>query len=184
MRDFEMDDLLKAASGDADALLRVERRKEVLTWNAQKRKEALQSATPLWADQEAIAAFYAEARRLSATTGVKYEVDHIIPLQVKNVCGLHVSWNLRVITKTANARKHATFGDKDVVGFLAKRGFKIIYGVNLLKRAIRFGRHTTVLYVSPEEQTVLSIAYVQGEFVIKSAPEETSRPSVLIAADS
>jgi hypothetical protein len=141
MRNFEWEDLLKAASGDADTLLQVQRRKEILKWNAQKRKEALQAATPLWADREAIAALYAEARRLSAATGVKYEVDHIIPLQGKNVCGLHVSWNLRVITKTANARKHAAFGDKDVAGFLAKRGFKIIYGVNLLKRAIRWQAH-------------------------------------------
>ena len=182
MRDFERDDLIKTASGDANALLRVQRRKELLKLNAQKRKEALQSATPRWADQTAIVAIYAEARRLSIATGAKYEVDHIIPLQGKNVCGLHVSWNLRVTTKTDNARKHATFGDKDVVSFLAKRGFKVISGVNLLKRAIRLGRHTTVLHVRLEKQTVLSIAYVQGEFVIKSASEETVRPSVLIAA--
>lgn len=182
MQNFERDDLLKAASGGAEALLRVQRRKEVLKWNAQKRKEALQSATPRWADHEAIDAFYVEARQLSARTGVKHEVVHIIPLQGRNVCGLHVPWNLRVVTKTDNAKKHATFGDKDVVGFLAKRGFKVIYGVNLLKRAIRFGRQEKVLYISPDEQTVLNVAYVQGEFIIKSALGETTHPSVLIAA--
>jgi hypothetical protein len=83
MRNFERNDLLKAAAGDAKALLRARRRKEVLKWNAQKRKEALQSATPLWADHEPIDAFYVEARQLSTRTGVKHEVDHIIPPEVE-----------------------------------------------------------------------------------------------------
>jgi hypothetical protein len=57
---------------------------------------------PPWADREAIQAIYAEARKL---TGIPHEVDHIEPLLGKNSSGLHVEYNLRVITRTENRRK-------------------------------------------------------------------------------
>lgn len=39
----------------------------------------------------------------------KYEVDHIIPLKGKNVSGLHVSWNMQIITKIENNVKKNKF---------------------------------------------------------------------------
>lgn len=65
---------------------------------------AILSAPP-WADREAIRVLRAEARRLSCTTKVPHVLDHIIPLTHPDVCGLTVSCNLRVITRTQNAWK-------------------------------------------------------------------------------
>ena len=53
-----------------------------------------------------VLAFYEQARSLTRSTGVKHEVDHIVPLRGKTVCGLHVPWNLQVITRHENATKY------------------------------------------------------------------------------
>lgn len=62
-------------------------------------------ACPPWVDTKTILPFYKEAARLTAETGVKHHVDHIWPLQGRGFNGLHVSWNLQVITATENIRK-------------------------------------------------------------------------------
>lgn len=70
-------------------------------------------ATPIWADRELIKELYALAQKLTEQTGIPHEVDHVIPLQGKNVSGLHVETNLQVITATENRRKSNKY---DVVG--------------------------------------------------------------------
>ena len=66
------------------------------------------NATPSWLTEQhknEIAEVYAQAVELEKRTGVPYHVDHIVPLQGKNVCGLHVPWNLQVLTATQNRSK-------------------------------------------------------------------------------
>ena len=53
-----------------------------------------------------------EAQLLSIDTGVKHEIDHIIPLIHSQVCGLDVPDNVQILTKRQNRRKGARF-DQD-----------------------------------------------------------------------
>lgn len=62
-------------------------------------------ATPKWVSHEEIKAVYAERDRIRDETGEEYHVDHIVPLKHKDVCGLHVPWNLQVITAEENMAK-------------------------------------------------------------------------------
>lgn len=48
---------------------------------------------------------YDLAKDCQVTSGEKYHVDHIIPLNGENVCGLHVPWNLQVLPSDINERK-------------------------------------------------------------------------------
>lgn len=70
-----------------------------------KRRAVKANATVSWANQTKIVDVYELAAQLSQETGVLHQVDHIIPLQSKKVCGLHWEGNLRVITKEENLKK-------------------------------------------------------------------------------
>lgn len=81
---------------------------------ASLRRARLLRATPPWlteTQKAGINAHFAEARRLSTESGLKYSVDHVVPLRGATVCGLHVPWNMRVIPLIENIRKNATFCD-------------------------------------------------------------------------
>lgn len=74
-----------------------------------RRQSAQLNRTPKWADLKAIKAIYKEASIRSKKEGIKYHVDHIIPLRGKNVSGLHIHSNLQIITAHENALKHNKF---------------------------------------------------------------------------
>lgn len=72
-------------------------------------KPRYKRAMPIWADRDAINQFYIEAAELTDLTGIQFQVDHIIPIKGKNVCGLHVETNLQVLVWIDNTRKHNSF---------------------------------------------------------------------------
>jgi 5-methylcytosine-specific restriction endonuclease McrA len=72
------------------------------------RRRRHKNATPSWltdADKREIRRIYREAIAKTASTGIVYVVDHIIPLRGKTVCGLHVPTNLAIITAEENYQK-------------------------------------------------------------------------------
>ena len=79
-----------------------------------KRRAAKLQQTPTWADSEAIKDIYLDCTEINLAAKAagcteSFQVDHIVPLQGKNVSGLHVENNLQIITTTENIRKNNKF---------------------------------------------------------------------------
>lgn len=71
-------------------------------------KKKVKQATPSWLTDKhhnEIAEKYRARIILSEQSETPHEVDHIIPLRGKTVCGLHVPWNLAVIPAQVNRVK-------------------------------------------------------------------------------
>lgn len=67
-----------------------------------RRRAAKLQALPIWACLKDIELIYKNCPQ-------NMTVDHIIPLQNSNVCGLHVPWNLHYLSLSENSYKHNKF---------------------------------------------------------------------------
>lgn len=73
-------------------------------------KAAKIKACPEWVRsnkelRSAIDEIYEMAAILTIKTGIRHHVDHIIPLRGRSVSGLHVPWNLQILTEAENCSK-------------------------------------------------------------------------------
>jgi 5-methylcytosine-specific restriction endonuclease McrA len=85
-----------------------DRNVDVVRADTSIRKRRHREATPAWLTKEErlqMRDLYVQARKMTALTRERYVVDHIVPLRGEAVCGLHVPWNLRVITQDENLKK-------------------------------------------------------------------------------
>ena len=74
-----------------------------------RRRAAKIQRTPPWlssAQKSEIFAIYAYAAEMRKALSTELHVDHIVPLQGPNVCGLHVPWNLQVLRGDDNNQKY------------------------------------------------------------------------------
>ena len=75
--------------------------------NNAKREAAKLNATPNWLNsghKAEIEGLYLYAQIFSQI-GEQLHVDHIVPLQGENVCGLHAPWNLQALPASENLSK-------------------------------------------------------------------------------
>ena len=81
--------------------------KAYMNQSAVERKHAVRKRTPEWLNDGhrlEIDSIYLYCHSLRSI-GLKYEVDHIVPIRGKTVSGLHVPWNLQVIPTAENRSK-------------------------------------------------------------------------------
>lgn len=84
-----------------------ERKAKQAFYEATRRSRKLK-ATPKWLTKEQldhIEFYYACARAWTEQFDQQLDIDHIIPLKGKQVCGLHVPWNLQIMSHEANLLK-------------------------------------------------------------------------------
>ena len=91
----------------------VEYKARVINTVAQRRARKL-NATPSWLseeDKKQIERIYKVCSKVSEKTNRPHDVDHIVPLQGENVCGLHVPWNLQILPASMNRSKNNAYND-------------------------------------------------------------------------
>jgi 5-methylcytosine-specific restriction endonuclease McrA len=80
---------------------------KIMACNSEAKRRARMEGTSAHLNQEQqaiVKCFYDQAQRLQKRLGIKFHVDHIIPLSKG---GMHIPTNLQVLPASINVRKHA-----------------------------------------------------------------------------
>lgn len=86
-----------------------EKNKEYDAFRSKTRKAKKMQAIPLWANEFFIKEAYQLAKIRSDATGIRWCVDHIVPLVSKFVCGLHCEQNIQLLPESINQSKGNRF---------------------------------------------------------------------------
>lgn len=75
--------------------------------NTAKYRATKLQATPIWANEDHIKLYYTWCNifNILFEPYMRFEVDHEIPLQGENICGLHVENNLQILLAQLNHKK-------------------------------------------------------------------------------
>jgi len=94
-----------------------EQNKHEYARRCKERRARERQATPAWYESEKfkVKELYDLCRQLESITGEDFEVDHIIPVMGKNVCGLHCYDNLQPMPASMNRSKR---DDEKYTGYL------------------------------------------------------------------
>lgn len=95
------------------ASYRAANREKVNAYDALREKR-VRNARPPWAISFFIGEAYDLAVRRSRLTGIRWHVDHIIPIKSPSVCGLHAHTNLQVIPEIENKRKGNSIQERQI----------------------------------------------------------------------
>lgn len=80
-----------------------------------KRRASKSNRTPEWLSKDhlwMLREIYSLRALRQKMTGIKWHVDHVVPLRGKNVSGLHVPWNLQIIPAVENIIKNNKFDNQ------------------------------------------------------------------------
>lgn len=80
--------------------------KEKVCLSSKIRNKRVKLATPPWAKKGNI---MEEIKKIYSNCKKGFHVDHIVPLKGKNVCGLHLPWNMQIISAKENSKKNNKF---------------------------------------------------------------------------
>ena len=85
-----------------------------------KRYRDVKNATPTWLTDVQllnIEILYAKCRELTQSTGIRHNVDHIFPIGHGKVSGLHVPWNLQILTASDNIKKRDDYDESQGLAY-------------------------------------------------------------------
>lgn len=77
--------------------------REIQNVHLARYRSSKKNACPIWAEHDKIKIVYKRAKDFNM------QVDHIVPLQGKTVCGLHVWANLQLLKPSENSKKSNTY---------------------------------------------------------------------------